>query len=89
MNNDTITDLVARQKPRFGLEQAFYRNADIYERDVERVFLNSWLYAGHQSEIPNVGDYFLFDFADESVIIVRSDEEEIHALLNGSLDGCD
>ena len=36
MNKDTITDLVARQKPRFGLEQAFFRDAEIYERDVER-----------------------------------------------------
>ena len=82
MNNSTITDLAARQKPRYGLEQAFYRDGEIYERDVDRVFLNSWLYAGHQSEIPKVGDYFLFDFANESVIIVRSDEDEIHALLN-------
>jgi Rieske 2Fe-2S family protein len=82
MDKNEIANLVARQKHRFSIEQPFYRDTDIYECDVERVFLNSWLYAGHHSEIPNVGDYFLFDFAGESVIVVRSGEDEIHALLN-------
>ena len=64
------------------MAQEFYRNPDIYERDIERIFMNSWLYAGHQSEIPRVGDWFLFDLADESVIIMRSTEDEINALIN-------
>lgn len=75
-------DLASRQRERFALDQAFYRDPDIYRRDIEEIFLKSWLYAGHQSEIPNVGDWFLFEFAEESVIIVRSGEKEINALLN-------
>lgn len=82
MKDKKITQLVERQKPGFSLEQAFYKDEEIYERDVDRVFLNSWLYAGHDSEIPEVGDYFLFNFATESVIVIRSGEDEIHALLN-------
>jgi len=44
--------------------------------------MRSWLYAGHLSEIPNVGDYFLFDFDTESVIVIRSTSNEIQALVN-------
>jgi len=66
----------------YSLPQVFYRDPDIYRHDVEEIFLKSWLYAGHQSEIPNPGDWFLFEFDEESVIIVRTPENEINALLN-------
>ena len=64
------------------LEQAFYTDAEIYEREISEIYLKSWLYAGHSSEIPNVGDWFLVEFGQESVIIVRSKEDEISAVVN-------
>lgn len=82
MDKAEILRLVETQQERHSLPQAFYRDPDIYRHDVEEIFLKSWLYAGHQSEIPNVGDWFLFEFDEESVIIVRSAEDEINALLN-------
>ena len=82
MVDQKIGKLIAERKPGHGLPATFYRDPDIYERDLQRIFLNTWMYAGHHSEIPNVGDYFLFDFAGESVILVRSEDNEIHALLN-------
>jgi Rieske 2Fe-2S family protein len=77
-----ICRAIARQKAGHPLERLFYMDSEIYERDVERIFFNSWIYAGHISEIPNVGDYFLVNFADESVIIIRSQDDEVTALLN-------
>ena len=82
MDKQAIARLVAQRKPGHALEQAFYNDPNIYERDIQRVYLRSWLYAGHQSEIPKLGDYFLFNFAGESVIIVRSKSNEINALIN-------
>ena len=68
MTPQEIKSLADKQRERFALDQAFYRDPDIYRRDIEEIFLKSWLYAGHQSEIPNVGDWFLFEFDEESVI---------------------
>ncbi len=82
MDEQAIARLVAQRKPGHALERAFYHDPHIYERDIQRVYLRSWLYAGHQSEIPKPGDYFLFNFAGESVIIVRSKSDEINALIN-------
>ena len=39
----------------------------VYRRDIERIYLRAWLYAGHQSEIPMKGDYFVYELAGESV----------------------
>jgi len=82
MEKQEISALIEAHPARNALEQAFYTDADIYERDINRIYLKSWLYAGHESEIPEVGDWFLFELAGESVIIVRSSENEINALLN-------
>ena len=82
MNEQEILKLAEAQQQMYALPQAFYRDPDIYRHDIEQIFLKSWLYAGHQSEIPKVGDWFLFEFDEESVIIVRSAENEINALLN-------
>ena len=78
----TIADLVTAQPQGFSLQQSFYRDPTVLERELQQIFLKSWLYVGHASEIPAVGDYFLFDIADESVVIVRSEPETVHALLN-------
>ena len=82
MDQLAIENLVDSQPHRHALAREFYTDADIYARDVERIFLRSWLYAGHVSEIPKLGDWFLFEFANESVIIIRSDDETINALVN-------
>ena len=70
MKKKALTKLIESQPPGTALDQAFYTDSDIYQRDVEEVFLKSWLYAGHLSEIPKTGDWFLFEMAGESVIIV-------------------
>ena len=82
MEDQRIAALIDAQPTRTSLDQAFYTDNDIYQRDVEQVYLKSWLYAGHMSEIPRIGDWFLFELAGESVIIVRSEDNEISALLN-------
>lgn len=82
MNDQEIINLANSQQPRRSIAQEFYQDPGIYEKDIDRIFLRSWLYAGHQSEIPNPGDWFLFEMATESVIIVRTAEGGINALLN-------
>lgn len=82
MDNSALTALIEAQPDSTSLEQAFYTDRDIYQRDIEEVYFKSWLYAGHLSEIPAIGDWFLFDLAGESVIIIRSGDTEVNALLN-------
>ena len=77
-----IEQLLSEQKEKYAMPRELYLDKDIYEREVDRIFLNVWLYAGHHSEIPNPGDWFLFEFAGESVIIARSAEHRVSALLN-------
>ena len=82
MEKEQIRSLIDAQADRTALEQAFYSDYEIYQRDIEEIFLQSWLYAGHMSEIPKVGDWFLFELAGESIIIVRAADNKVNALVN-------
>src|SRR5512140_3197895 len=64
------------------LPQKYYTSQAIFEREVERVFKSYWLCAGHQSRIPNAGDYFLLNVFSESLIILRDRQGGVHAFYN-------
>ena len=80
--NLSIEDLVKRQQPGFTLEQPFYRDPDIFRRDMDRVVARSWIYVTHTSEIPHKGDYLLYNIGEESIILVRGRDDQIRAFFN-------
>ena len=81
-NSDEIKQLVAAQQQGFSLGQDFYKDIDIYQAEINNIFLNHWLYAGHVSQIPSAGDYFTFEFDAESVIVARTPAGEVKAHMN-------
>jgi len=68
--------------PGMSFDQYFYRSRFVYERDLTKIWNKNWLWAGHVSQISSPGDYFLFEFGNESVIIVRDHDQKIHAHAN-------
>ena len=70
MEANDIRALAAAQPQGRALDQVFYHDEAIYRKELDRLFMRSWLYAGHISEIPRVGDWFLYELDRESVIIL-------------------
>jgi Rieske 2Fe-2S family protein len=79
---EAIDKLIARQKPGFALEQQFYTDPEIYELEIDRIINRNWIMAGHQSELPEPGDFKVFRLANESAIIVRGSDGELKAFAN-------
>jgi len=79
---DRLAALVARQPAGAALLREFYNDPLIFARDITRIHLRHWLCVGHESRIPKPGDWFLFDLAGESLIIVRGRDGEVRALVN-------
>lgn len=69
-------------KAGWSLGRKYYKDPAIFEREKEAIIYNNWLFAGHVSQIPNTGDYFLFNLLDESAIIVRTKDGTIGAYYN-------
>ena len=80
--DDRIAALCVGQPPDHSLRQAFYNDPEIFEVDIERLFLRHWLCAGHESLAPNPGDYFLYEMAKESIIIIRGQDQGLRAFAN-------
>jgi Rieske 2Fe-2S family protein len=64
------------------LTRELYISPEVFEREVELLLYRTWLYAGHASQLPRVGDYLLRHVGDESIIVVRSAPDELHAFYN-------
>ena len=59
-----------------------YTDPEIFTLEVERVFGRTWNYVGHQSQVPNPGDYFSTTVANRPVIMVRHSDGRIRVLHN-------
>ncbi len=46
------------------------------------VFTRNWVLAGHASQAPKDGDWFLVDIAGESIIVVRGKDGLLKAFAN-------
>ncbi|TNF64810.1 MAG: aromatic ring-hydroxylating dioxygenase subunit alpha [Rhodobacteraceae bacterium] len=77
-----IATLVARHQDGRTLAQDFYMAPQVFTADRERIFFRDWHLAGHVSEIPDTGDYLLFDMLGESVVVLRDDAGAVRAFAN-------
>ncbi len=78
----TIPELIADQKPGYALDRRFYTDPDIYELEIEKIISRNWILAGHESELPNAGDFKVLNVANESAIIIRAGDGAINAFAN-------
>jgi phenylpropionate dioxygenase-like ring-hydroxylating dioxygenase large terminal subunit len=82
METSDFNALIEKHQPGHALARDFYTDPAIFGRDMERMLLRHWFCAGHVSSIPRPGDYLVVDLGSESVIIVRTAQGEVRALLN-------
>jgi len=64
------------------ISREVYVNEEIYQREQEQIFARSWLFVGHESQVPNPGDYFQSRMGEEAVLLVRDRKGELHVFLN-------
>lgn len=55
---------------------------ELYEMEMDRIFGKIWVMLGHESEIPNTGDFMVRDMGSDSVIVSRDKEGQVHVMLN-------
>jgi Rieske 2Fe-2S family protein len=77
-----LAELIASRRPGYSLPRDFYSSELVYRAELERIWRRGWLFAGHTCEIPNAGDYFTLSVDTDSLIVIRDDDGEIHALWN-------
>ena len=64
------------------LESGRYTDSEFMSREWRQVWQRSWLFAGLLSDIPDPGDFFVYDVGRESVIVLRDAAGELAAFFN-------
>jgi phenylpropionate dioxygenase-like ring-hydroxylating dioxygenase large terminal subunit len=59
-----------------------YIDAEVFQLETERLWSRTWIYAGHESQVPNPGDFITLDIAAKPVIMVRHSDGKIRVLMN-------
>ena len=62
-----------------------YTAPEFLHKEMEHVWLKVWQWACREDEIPEPGDYTVYDIGDKSVLIVRNKEGTIKAYANACL----
>src|SRR5215831_4372266 len=60
----------------------YYATEEIFERELDRIWFDTWLLAGRADELTRTGDFFLRAVGGESVIVVRNHDGRVSAFYN-------
>lgn len=66
----------------YRLKRTVFTDEEIFELEMKYIFEGNWIYLAHDSQIPNVGDYFTTYIGRQPVVISRDKQGELHALIN-------
>ncbi len=59
-----------------------YTDPGIFELEIARIFSAAWIYVGHDSEVPNPGDYQMRSIGRTPVLLVRGVDNAVRVLVN-------
>lgn len=82
MSRVNIHRLLNQYQSGWSLEQPFYTDEKVFSYEWEHIWKKYWLFAGTTAEIPRPGDYFTYSLQNESIIIIRGNNEEVYAHYN-------
>lgn len=77
-----VTEMYDKFRKEGLVKHSIFNDESLYELEKKRIFNRTWTFLGHASEIPDPGDYVIRDYCDNSIILIRDEEGEIHALFN-------
>ncbi len=64
------------------VHRACYTDEAVFDLEMERLFHKSWIYVGHESQVPNPGDFWTTMIGKQRMIMSRGDDGRVHVLYN-------
>ena len=77
-NRKQLASLVKKDR----IHRNIYTDPEVFDLEMDRIFGAAWVYVGHDSEVPNVGDFFTTNIGTQPVVVVRHTDGKVHVLFN-------
>jgi p-cumate 2,3-dioxygenase subunit alpha len=71
-----------RERGRFLVHRSAYTSPEIFEEERRRILHRSWIVLGHESEVPNKGDFVVRQVVDRELIFNRDVDGKVNAFFN-------
>ena len=59
-----------------------YTDADLFAQEQQRFFGRAWVFAGHGSQMPEVGDFITVSLSGQPILLLRDAQGDIQAFFN-------
>ena len=73
-----MSDLVAKDR----VHRSVYTDPAIFDLEMERIFAGGWVYVGHESQVPNSGDYLTTQIGRQPVVMSRHTDGQVYVIYN-------
>ncbi|MER7169314.1 aromatic ring-hydroxylating dioxygenase subunit alpha [Micromonospora sp. NPDC000207] len=67
---------------RFRVHRSAYRDPEVFSEEVARIWGQTWLYLGHETEVPNPGDFKTRNLGGRPLILVRDSDGQVRVFFN-------
>jgi len=75
-------DMVVETATDFRVRPTVYTDPQVFDAEMRQIFERTWVYVGHETEIPEPGDYRTGAIGRLPIILTRGRDRAIHVLLN-------
>lgn len=85
MSTRTCIEVLTEMKAQFDtglIPLQIFNDPTLYKMELEQIFAKSWVFVGHETEIPNKGDFVTRYIGEDPFILSRGKDEEIKCLFN-------
>lgn len=65
-----------------GVHGSVYVDPQIFKAELRNIWFKTWVYVGHESEVPKPNDFVMKSLGPEPVIMTRDSAGKVHLLLN-------
>ena len=79
---EAIAKLLGKDRKGHTLPRELYVSEAAFHFDTQVMLKSVWLYACTVAHVKNPGDYFVFELANNSIVIVRGRDKEVRAFWN-------
>lgn len=59
-----------------------YIDDEVFDLEMAHLFANTWVYVGHASQVPKVGDFYTTTVGTQPVVMVRHTDQSVRVLYN-------
>jgi phenylpropionate dioxygenase-like ring-hydroxylating dioxygenase large terminal subunit len=64
------------------VHRSVYTDPAVFDLEMEHIWEKTWVYCGHESQVPNVGDYWTLQIGRQPMVMVRDQDRSVRVLYN-------